>query len=177
LCQWFFQLAASVNPRSAVRLTRLFLEAVLARGRRTVTSWIRAAGLNAEFRPAYTTLAAAGKRADTIAARSVYRVVKPLVGGSELLLLGLDDAPRRVMGRWCREPACITIRLPDRQAQLSCTGMSGWCWACSSSTRLGVRSLCRCWARLYVRAKDLKSIDPWHPPPFWTNLELAVELV
>jgi hypothetical protein len=31
--------------------------------------------------------------------------------------------------------------------------------------------------RLYVRAKDLAGIDPWHRPAFRTNLELAVELL
>ena len=64
LCHWFSRLAAGLDPRSAPRLAWLFLGAVLARGRRTVTSWIRAAGLSDEYRPCYTTVAAAGKRAD-----------------------------------------------------------------------------------------------------------------
>jgi hypothetical protein len=34
-----------------------------------VTNWIRAAGLSNEYRPCYTAVAAAGKRADSIAAR------------------------------------------------------------------------------------------------------------
>jgi hypothetical protein len=37
-CQWFSRLAAALDRRSAPRLILLFLEAVLARGRRTVTS-------------------------------------------------------------------------------------------------------------------------------------------
>ena len=63
-CHWFSRLAAALDPRSAPRLVRLFLGAVLARGRRTVTSWIRAAGLSREYRRCYTTVSAAGKRAD-----------------------------------------------------------------------------------------------------------------
>src|SRR5512142_2984707 len=55
--------------RDAPRLAWLFLGALLARGRRTVTSWIRAAGLSTQFRPCYTSVAAAGKRAGDIAAR------------------------------------------------------------------------------------------------------------
>src|SRR6187549_2294691 len=74
-CQWFFRLASALDCRSAARLVRLFLGVVLARGRRTVTSWIRAAGLSGEFRPCYTTVAAAGKRADSIAARVTHAVV------------------------------------------------------------------------------------------------------
>jgi hypothetical protein len=44
-CQWFSRLASALDHRSAPRLALLFLGAVLARGRRTVTSWIRAAKL------------------------------------------------------------------------------------------------------------------------------------
>ena len=50
-CQWFSRLAAFLDRRSVPRLACLFLGAVLARGRRTVTSWIRAAGLSTQFRP------------------------------------------------------------------------------------------------------------------------------
>ena len=66
-CQWFSWLAAALDRRSTPRLALLFLGAVLARGRRTVTSWIRAAKLSDQFRPCYTAVAAAGKGADRIA--------------------------------------------------------------------------------------------------------------
>jgi hypothetical protein len=66
------------DRRSAARLAWLFLGAILARGRRTVTSWIRAAGLSTQFRPCYTTVAAAGKKAKDISPRLVCEVVKPL---------------------------------------------------------------------------------------------------
>ena len=92
-CQWFFELASALDRRSAGRLARLFLGAVLARGRRTVTSWIRAAGLSAEFRPCYTAVAAAGKVADHIAALLACRVVKPLVAGDKRLTFAIDDTP------------------------------------------------------------------------------------
>jgi hypothetical protein len=77
-CHWFSRLASALDLRSAARLAWLFVGAVLARGRRTVTSWIRAAGLSTEFRPCYTTVAAAGKRTDLIAAHLAHEVVKPL---------------------------------------------------------------------------------------------------
>lgn len=93
LCQWFAQLASALDRRSASRLALPFLGAVLARGRRTVTSWIRAAGLSDQFRSCYTAVAAAGKKAETIAAAVVLTVVKPLLGGAERLTLALDDTP------------------------------------------------------------------------------------
>src|SRR5947209_8155993 len=76
-CQWFPHLATALDPRSAPRLVLLFLGAVLAAGRRTVTSWLRAAGITDDYRPAYTTVAAAGKRADRIAARLAHSALKP----------------------------------------------------------------------------------------------------
>lgn len=47
-----------------------------------MTSWIRAAGLSAEFRPCYTTVAAVGTCTGPMAAHLAYEVVKPLVAGS-----------------------------------------------------------------------------------------------
>jgi hypothetical protein len=68
-CQRFSRLAAALDRRSAPRLALLLLGAILARGRRTVTGGIRVAGLSGQFRPCYTTVAAAGKKADHVAAR------------------------------------------------------------------------------------------------------------
>jgi hypothetical protein len=85
--QWFPRLASAIDPRSAPRLARLFLGGVLARGRRTVTAWIRAVGLSREYKPCYTTIAAAGKQADNVSTRLVNDAVKPLVADQERLSL------------------------------------------------------------------------------------------
>src|SRR5438067_11186638 len=82
-CQWFARLASALDRRSTPRLALLFLGAVLARGRRTVTSWIRAAKLGDRFQSCYTAVAAAGKRSDLIARRLLTEVVRPLVEGVE----------------------------------------------------------------------------------------------
>src|SRR3954470_14972424 len=92
-CQWVARLASALDRRSAPRLALLFLGAVLARGRRTVTSWIRAAGLSDQFRNCYTAVAAAGKKAETIAAYLVLTVIQPLLGGVGRLTLAIDDTP------------------------------------------------------------------------------------
>ena len=97
-CQWFSRLASALDPRSAPRLARLLLGAVLARGRRTVTSWIRAVGLSGQFQPCYTTVAAAGKQADIASARLVNDAVKPLVADQPRITLALDDTPTERYG-------------------------------------------------------------------------------
>jgi hypothetical protein len=98
-CHWLSALGAVLDPRSAPRLVWLFVGAILARGRRTATSWVRAASLSREFRPCYTTVSAAGKRADRIAARLAHAVVKPLVAGAARLTFAVDDTPTERYGR------------------------------------------------------------------------------
>lgn len=98
-CHWFSVLSSALDLRSAPRLAWLLVGAVLARGRRTVTSWIRVAGLSREFRPCYTAVAAAGRRADAIAARLALEVIKPLVAGAGRLTFAVDDTPTPRYGR------------------------------------------------------------------------------
>lgn len=76
-------------------LALLFVGAVLARGRRTVTTWIRAAGLSGRFQSCYVAVAAAGREAGSIAVRLLNEVVAPLGKGAGRLTLAIDDTPTR----------------------------------------------------------------------------------
>ena len=176
-CHWFSALAAALDPRSAPRLAWLLVGAVLARGRRTVTSWVRAAGLSNEYRPCYTTVAAAGQRADSIAARLLSGVVKPLVADATRLTLALDDTPTERYG-----PKVQGAGVHHNPAPGPAGGpfVYGHVWVV-----LGLLARHPAWgvvalpllARLYVRQKDLPNIAPKHRPVFRTKLEMAVDLV
>jgi hypothetical protein len=176
-CQWLSILATVLDPRSARRLAWLFVGAILARGRRTVTSWIRAAGLDDEFRPCYTTVSAAGKRTDSIAARLAHEVVKPLVAGAARLTFALDDTPTERYGRHVQGAGVHHNPCPG---PANSPFVYGHVWvvlgllACHSAWGVVALPLL---ARLYIRRKNLPSIDAWRRPPFKTKLELAVELV
>src|ERR1700733_10063043 len=97
-CQWFPRPPTPLDRRSAPRLALLFLGAVLARGRRTVTTWIRSTKLSDRYQSCYIAVAAAGKRADSIARRLLTEVVRPLLKGAERLTLALDDTPTKRYG-------------------------------------------------------------------------------
>src|SRR5512135_3231161 len=176
-CQWFSRLAAALDRRSAPRLVLLFLGAVLARGRRTVTTWIRAAGLSGEFRPCYTTVAAAGKKADDIAARRALAAVKPMVAESRRLTLAQDDTPTQRYGPHVQGAGVHPNPTPGPAGS---PYVYGHVWVV-----LGLLATHEAWgtialpllARLYVRKKDLPGIAPKHRPLFRTKLELAVELL
>ena len=120
-CQWFSQLADLLDARSAPRLLRLFLGALLAAGRRTVTSWLRAAGITHDFRSAYTTVAAVVKHTDLMAVRLARSALQPMRTGTDRLQLGIDDTPTQ---RYGPEPDTPT------EASSPCR-----CWLASTSAR------------------------------------------
>ena len=176
-CQWFAQLARPLDRRSAPRLALLFLGALLARGRRTVTAWIKAARLSDQFRPCYTAVAAAGKKADHVAARLVVEAIKPLVAGAERLTLALDDTPTPRHGPSVEGAGIHHNPTPGPAGSPYVYG--------HVFVVLGLLVTHRAWgtialpllSRLYVRMKDLPKIDPKHRPGFRTKLELGVELL
>lgn len=176
-CQWFSRLSSALDRRSAPRLALLFLGAVLARGRRTVTSWIRAAGLSDQFRPCYTAVAAAGKEAETIAAYLVLWVVKPLLGGLERLTLAIDDTPTPRYGPHVQGAGIHHNPTPGPAGSPYVYGhvfvVLGLLLTHASWGTIALPLL----SRLYVRKKDLPKIDAKHRPGFRTKLELAVELL
>src|SRR5512132_792636 len=176
-CQWFLRLASALDRRSAPRLVLLFLGAVLARGRRTVTSWIRAAGLSDQFRPCYTAVAAAGKKAGTIAAYLVLEVVKPLVSGIGRLTLALDDTLTQRYGPHVQGAGVHHNPTPGPAGSPYVYGhvfvVLGLLVAHPAWGTIALPLL----ARMDVRKKDRLGIDPKHRPPFRTKLELAVELL
>jgi hypothetical protein len=170
-------LASALDPRSAPRLAWLLVGAVLARGRRTVTSWIRAAGLSDEYRSCYTSVSAVGKRADLMAAHLTHEVVKPLVAGTGRLTFALDDTPTERYGPKVQGAGVHHNPTPGPAGG---PFVYGHVWVV-----LGLLARHPVWgvvalpllARLYVRQKNLSGIAPKHRPPFRTKLEQAVELV
>ena len=176
-CHWFSRLASALDPRSGPRLAWLLVGAILARGRRAVTSWVRAAGLSDEYRPCYTTVAAAGNRADAVAARLVHEVVKPLVAAAGRLTFAIDDTPTERYGRRVQGAGVHHNPTPGPAGS---PFVYGHVWVV-----LGLLAAHPAWgaialpllARLYVREKNLAGIAPACRPPFRTKLEMAVELV
>ena len=175
--QWFSRLASPLDRRSAPRLVLLFLGAVLARGRRTVTSWIRAAKLSDQFRSCYTAVASAGKKADGIAARLTREAVKPLVAEADRLTLALDDTPTPRYGPHVQGAGIHHNPTPGPAGSPYVYGHVFVVLALLvTHPAWGVIAL-PLLARMYVRKVDLPGIDPKHRPAFRTKLELAVELL
>ena len=176
-CQWFSHLAGVLDRRSAPRLALLLLGAVLARGRRTVTSWIRAVGLGREYKRCYATVAAAGKRTDLMAARLANEVVKPLVATDRRLTLALDDTPTPRYGPFVQGAGIHHNPTPGPAGS---PYVYGHVWVVLGllvrHASWGVTAL-PLLARLYIRKTDLPELDLRHRPAFRTKSEMAVELL
>jgi hypothetical protein len=172
---WFSVLASVLDPRSGPRLAKLLVGAFLARGRRTVTSWIRAAGLSSEYRPCYTTLSAAGRRADSMAARLLHTVLKPLLRDTDRVVFALDDTPTP---RYGPQVEGAGIHHNPTPGTAGSPFVYGHVWvvlaALVTHPPWGVIAL-PLLARLYIRRKDLERLERRDRPVFATKLEMAAD--
>jgi hypothetical protein len=153
------------------------LGVVLSHGRRTLSRWIRVAGLSAQYRRCYATAAAVGHRTQRVATRLLLEVVKPLVAGASRVVLALDDTPTR---RYGPEVQGAGVHHNPTPEPTGAPFVYGHVWVV-----LGLLVAHPLWgiialpllARLYIRKKDLGAIEPKSRPTFATKLELVVELV
>jgi len=169
----------ALDRRSAPRLFALLVGALFARGRRTVTSWFRAVGITTTFRRAYSSLWAAGRRAEDLASRLLCGVLKPLWQrtSSTRLLFAIDDTPT---ARYGPQVQGAGIHHNPAPGPAGAKFVYGHIWVTLAwlanhtawhTLALPLRTL------LYVRAKDVPKLTKDYPWAFRTKLELAVDLV
>ncbi len=95
--EWSDWLAAGLHARSRWRLPILLVGILFANGRRTVTSWLRAAGISTDFDDYYYFLASVGRNTDSIATPLVSLILRTLPLPERLLLV-VDDSPTKRYG-------------------------------------------------------------------------------
>ena len=178
LSAWLTQVTGALDRRSAPRLLLLLVGALFAKGRRTVTSWFRAAGITTDFRRAYSALWAAGRHATELASRLLGGALKPLMRRvpGDHLLVGIDDTPTPRYGPQVQGAGVHHNPSPGPVGEKF---VYGHVWVTVSwlvrhpvwgALSLPLRAL------LYVRAKDVPALAQAYPWDFRTKLELAAEL-
>jgi hypothetical protein len=176
-CQWFSTLAKGLDPRSAGRLAALFLGLILARGRKTLSCWIRAAQLSSQYRRCYATVAAAGRRTERVAMLLLLELIKPLVADASRLVLALDDTPTQRYGPKVQGAGVHHNPTPGPAGSPFVYGHVWVVLGLLVTHPLGGIVALPLLARLYIRQKDLGGIRAKHRPAFATKLVMAVELV
>jgi hypothetical protein len=142
-----------------------------------VTSWLRAAGITHEFRPAYTAVAAAGKRTDLMAAELAHSALRPMMDRADRLTFGIDDTPTQRYGPEVEGAGVHHNPTPGPAAARFVYGHVWVTLAWLARHPIWGTIALPLLARLYVRRKDLPRVPPDHRPAFRTKLELAVGLV
>ena len=172
--QWVKWLAAGLHGRSRWRLSLILLGIVFARGRRTVTSWLRAVGISADFADYYYFLQPLGRKSKALAERLFMLLLTHLPTGPRLLL-AVDDTPTKRYGPHVQGAGIHHNPAPGPADQKF---LYGHIWVTISLVlrhplwqTIGLPL----WGLLYVRATDIAKIPKKHGWEFHTKLELAIQ--
>jgi DDE superfamily endonuclease len=174
---WITALAAPLHRRSAWRLAAAVAGILLAQGRRTVSSWWRAAGIGSRFRSYSYFLDRVGRKTTAVAA-----VVCGLLRGSldvpgERLLLALDDTPTK---RYGPEVQGAGVHHNPTPGPAGSKFLYGHSWVVLSriahhdhhgTIGLPLRG------RLYIRDKDLPKLPEAIDWEFRTKPKMAAEMI
>jgi hypothetical protein len=175
--EWSEWLSAGLHARNRWRLPVLLAGMLFAGGRRTVTTWLRAAGVSDDYQDYYYFLECIGRNSKSVASRLAVLVLRTLALPERVLLV-IDDSPTKRYGPKVEGADVHHNPTPGPADQ---PFLYGHVWVTIS---LAVRH--RQWgplavplrAMLYVRKQTMASIPKkrrWHP--FATKLVLAARLV
>jgi hypothetical protein len=174
LSRTFLRFAAILDRRSALRLPVLLLGLLLASGRRTATSWFRAAGIGKEFRCAYRTLYTCGRRTDSLAV-AAWSTVSPCLSRCRRLCVGIDDTPTARYGPHVEGAGKHHNPTPGPAGEKF---VYGHLWvslaALAKHPQWGTIAL-PLRADLYVREKDVATLPKEYAWTFHTKLQLAAD--
>lgn len=177
LAAWVATLAGHLHGRNAWRLQRLVVGVVLAQGRRTVTSWFRAAGITSGYRSYDYFLAALGLKVQAIGLSVLDLTIQRAPVG-ERLTLALDDTPTKRHGPKIEAAGRHHNPTPGPSGPKTLYGHNRVVLArLVKHTHAHIIGL-PLWASLYVRQCDVPSlprgVTPWE---FQTKLELGATMI
>lgn len=90
--EWVAWLTPALNSRTQWRLPVVLLGLLFARGRRTVTSWLRAQGIAADYDDYYYFLASLGCKTKPVAT-GLFQLLLSRLPVGDRVLLAIDDSP------------------------------------------------------------------------------------
>ena len=117
--EWTEWLAAGLHATNRWRLPVLMSGMLFASGRRTVTTWLRAAGISTDYADYYYFLAALGRKGESVAWRLLALVLRTVPLPDRLLAV-IDDSPTKRYGPKVEGADIHHNPTPGPAGQLSC---------------------------------------------------------
>jgi hypothetical protein len=167
------RLTCLFDQRHAELVEPLFLGQLLAHGRRTATTWFRAAGISEQFRRAYTLLGTRGRDQLPSCAGLLFSDRRRRIDPGPRWLLAGDDSPTQRYGPEVEGAGIHHHPTPGPTHQKF---LYGHVWVTTAWVVRHPHGHTRALpllADLYIRQQDLPPIDADRRPDFVTKLQLA----
>ena len=167
-------LANVLHRRSAWRLHLIMFGILFAKGRKTITSWFRAAGIIRQYKAFYYFIGAMGRKTETIATVLFEIMINCIYQEQNRVLMAIDDTATKRHGPKVQGAGIHRnpITTPD-----GAKFIYGHIWVVLSALvrhkHWGVIGL-PLLAKMYIRAKD---VNRQQRTQFQTKLQQAAELV
>jgi len=174
--EWTEWLSLGLHGRCRWRLPLLLVGLLFAGGRRTVTAWLRAAGLQDRFRNYYYFISSVGRNTKAVAIRLLQLAIRHVPTGPRVLL-ALDDTPTKRYGPQVEGAGLHhnpTSGPGDHKFFYGHVWVTlAWVVRHPLWQTIGLPLL----ARLYVKRKDIVKLPSYYRWAFQTKLELGLEMV
>jgi len=161
-----------LHQRSQWRLAVIFTAMLFAKGRKTITSWLRAAGINRCYKAYYYFIGSLAQKTENIATKLFEIMIRRIYKNMNTVLAAIDDSPT---SRYGPEVAGAGIHRNPAPTPDGRKFVYGHVWVTLSAIArhknfgtIGLPLL----ARMYVKAKDATTIGL----AFKSKTEQAVEL-
>ena len=172
LSSWIASLAAVLDARIEWRLRSMLVGLFFARGRRTITSWLRAIGVRRQYEDYYYFLGSLGHKCESVAGVLVRLILRQLPL-PERVLFALDDTPTKRYGPKIEGAGIHHNPTPGPAGGKFLYGHN---WVTLAAVvrhpHWGAIAL-PLLAHLYVRAKDIWLLQLLYGWKFRTKLQLA----
>ena len=171
-------MARILDARSGFRLPIVVAGAMLARGRRTASSWYRAAGVGGDWDCFYDLLNAIGKRVAPLATPLLQIIVQRFDPGPDgYWRIAIDDSPTKRFGPHVE---AANVHHNPTPGPVDGEFMYGHNWVClaflAKHPSFGVIALTLL-SQLYVRKVDIEKLDRRYGWTFQTKHQLALGMV
>jgi hypothetical protein len=166
-----------LHQRCAWRLAVIIAGIVFAKGRRTVTSWFRSAGITRRYKAFYYFIGSIARKTEVFATVLFEFMAKLVYKNQSRILMSIDDTPTP---RYGPEVEGAGVHRNPTAGPDGAQFVYGHVWVTLSALlrhklwgTIGLPLL----AKMYIRAKDIANVPTAYHIPFKTKLQHAAELV